>query len=428
MIKKLWKKRFIGILLTLILIISNTGLASAANGQGSFLYHRFGASITPTWEFMYVDGSTSDPISPETDDVPTLSRRFAASSSNTTLSQFQGTDDRWIVDVKWEWNYGIGSAFEDFETNKPISGENYYMTEAHVNRGWIWDAYYTNMPGTIATHLLNNAIYKDTHVESDIWTENPEQFAAHTEYHTQWMYTPDTGKTYENLSKDFGQAHGIYIYRWWNLIHQASRHGDPMDKLSWRDDLGTFGSNFTSGVSSFDANKNTTTERLPLLYDGKNYKIYRSNNENVLISNIKSPEELQNYREERLEILRKTELDKEIMATITFTGVDSKKFKPFIENGNVKLLQFGFSTEEGTGAVLNTEDKSFEEAVRLTEENFNIEIKDVNYAIVRGLAGELLKLSAENSVYLIDPAVYLNNNEVIETTIPEALHFKIKNL
>lgn len=428
MVKKRWGKMSITVFITLALIIGNVSLALAANGEGSFLYHRFGASITPTWKFMYEDGSTSDPICPETDDVPTVSRKFAASEDNTTLRHFKGTSDRWVVDAKWEWDYDIGTAFSDFETNKPISGENYYMAEAHVNRGWIWDSYYTTMPGTIETHSAGGAIYKDTHVECDIWTENPEDFEDDTEYLTQWMYIPDEGETYEELSKDFGHAHGIYIYRWWNVIHQASGHGDPMDKLSWRDDLETFGSNFTCGVSSI-ATINTDDQSPLLLDDEKCYKIYNNNKEIILVNNIKTREDLQDYRSKRLDVLKNLKPNDKIMATITFNGMNSRELESFIADNNVELIEFGFSTEEGSGAVINMKDKTIKDAFEIIESGFGIEMEKINYTIVRGTAKQLQGLSSENSIYLVDPAVYVSDDDqVIEIVPPKALHFDILKL
>lgn len=118
------------------------------------------------------------------------------------------------------------------------------MTEAHVNRGWRWLAYYTSLPGTVETHILSGAIYKPSHVECDVYTKNPEQLVANTTYETRWIYEPEVAGTLNTLPTTYGHAFGLYLYRWWNIWHQASGHGEPMDKLAWRDELGTFGSNF----------------------------------------------------------------------------------------------------------------------------------------------------------------------------------------
>jgi hypothetical protein len=95
----------------------------------------------------------------------------------------------------------------------------------------------------------------------------------------------------------------------------------------------------------------------------------------------------------------------------------------------VELIEFGFSTEEGSGAVINMKDKTIKDAFEITESGFGIEMEKINYTIVRGTAKQLQGLSSENSIYLVDPAVYVSDDDqVIEIVPPKALHFDILKL
>ncbi len=234
---------------TALLAALLTSVAYASTyGKDSFMYHRYGVDFGPTYRFNYTNGTESPVTSPDSQDIPPYARRFAPSSSNTNLSQYIN-NQTWLVSSTYKWDYNIGTAFSQFEANKPMTGENFLMLEAHVNRGWKWLGYYTDLPDTVKSHILANAIYKPNHVECDLWTTNPEQLVQNNTYETRWIFVPEVDGTLHTLPKSYGHGFGIYLYRWWNAKHVASSHGEPMDKISWRDDLGTFGYNVSSSIS-----------------------------------------------------------------------------------------------------------------------------------------------------------------------------------
>ena len=417
------------VLTVTVLTISIPEVDAIASTQGddSFLYHRFGASVDPTWKFWFVDGSTSNETSPDSQDVPSYARKFSPTESNTNLKEFKSTAGRWIVQADWKWDYDIGTAFGNFEVNKPVSGRMHFMSEAHVNRGWEWDAFYTEMPEPYYTHIFSNAIYKDNHVEADIWSENPEGFEEDTEYTNQWKFTPEEGETFDNLSKDFGHAHGAYIYQYWNPIHVASSHGDPMDKISCRDDLGTFGHNTNFNVPVSSTSSLSLTNDPDTIASETEYSIIERGRVKHVKHNINNIEGLAKYRQERINVLKQLPATDKVSATITFLERDLTEVLAIMKESNVEVDRIGFATDKGSGVALKSPNKSPQEVIAETETDFNIDIKMLNFVVAKGSVSELIELQDRPEIYLVDPAKYIDDKQQVNNIeIPESIYYQVK--
>jgi hypothetical protein len=187
--------------------------------------------------------------------VPSTGRRFAPSASNVTLTSWDydtGVSKYWNIKVAWDWSTNFPQEYTTFSQNFPISGDYYFLMEAHVRRGWLWEGYsYENVPGPLNTHFgATDSIYKTDRVEADIWTESPENFTTGVNHYMAWTYSPENGQNFYTLPRSWGQGFKLNIYRWWNVIHQGTGHGDPMDLISYRDDLNTFGPNTAASCPS----------------------------------------------------------------------------------------------------------------------------------------------------------------------------------
>lgn len=209
MAKRLW----VSILMAALLIIGQASTALGV-GESSFLYHRGGYSVTPTYKYYWILGDSQSGSPPLV--LPPTGRKFAPEQQKVAYSTSNNYSiPAWNVQVDWDWTNNAGADFSFWNQYKPFSGKSYFLMETHVRRGWLWQGYYQeNIPGPVKTHILGNAIYKPDHVEADVWTESPENFQPLVNHKMGWTFTPDTGQDFNTLSRSYGNAFKVTIYDW----------------------------------------------------------------------------------------------------------------------------------------------------------------------------------------------------------------------
>ncbi|MBO8170120.1 MAG: hypothetical protein H0Z35_13205 [Thermoanaerobacteraceae bacterium] len=106
-----------------------------------------------------------------------------------------------------------------------------------------------------------------------------------------------------------------------------------MDKISWRDDLGTFGDNTNFNVP--EASANTFEANNEVIETEKEFSIVKVNSTNILENNIDSIEALTTYKQKRLKVLKQLTPSEVVYATVTFNKGSLSEVLKLIRENNI---------------------------------------------------------------------------------------------
>lgn len=238
------------LLLAMVLLIAISTVAYASCLCGCFFYWQYGL-YGPTYECWFIDGSTED--NGFCDCTAPDGRLFAPPDSNVTTDYWTDSNNE-IFAVNWEfdWDIPIGSYWSDLETN--TDRQYRFGAETRVADGWWWQGFDITGWPNYDCHELDDAIYKDDHVEADVWSKTPENFNTNISHFLEHIFTPKTGYSFSELSKTRYQELKIYEY---SAAVSFTGHGDPRDGVVYYDN-----SNWASSYSIDQSNERMSQQKL----------------------------------------------------------------------------------------------------------------------------------------------------------------------